>query len=405
MSNVEHPARASMDAMLAAYQDPHALYDQARAQDGVSFDPVRDCWLVTSHQALRAVLEDRRFTSTPSFAGARRPRPTTRSFLQASVEKQIMFSDGPDQQSVQRVVLREVSRKMSELEDAIQDLASSLLQPLRSKGAFDLVADFALPYSLETVCRLFGLDVTDRDRLSKLARWSSSLGDLASGYLDIQTRDIGSFGDFFREQVALRRAVPSDDLIGAFLTAETFDEEEALIVNCMAVFAAGRITTQKLIGDGVAILLPAWESWKEVISERPGAGRRLTEEMLRFVTPTRYIVRHATEDVDLSPEYGENHRISRGQRIVLFLEAANRDPVPFPSPHELDWERRPNPHLAFGHGPHRCPGASMARIEIQIALEALFSTFETLRPSPAAAPAWDPNPNLGGYRSYPCIGS
>jgi cytochrome P450 len=65
--------------------------------------------------------------------------------------------------------------------------------------------------------------------------------------------------------------------------------------------------------------------------------------------------------------------------------------------------RQPNPHLAFGHGPHRCPGASIARAEIQIALETLLAAFETLRPNPSAPPTYDPNPNLGGFHSYPCL--
>jgi pimeloyl-[acyl-carrier protein] synthase len=171
----------------------------------------------------------------------------------------------------------------------------------------------------------------------------------------------------------------------------------------MAAFAAGRVTTQKLIGDGVPMLFPEWGTWREMVAANPGVSRRLTEELLRMVTPTRYLGRHATEDVDLSGEWGSGHLIRTGQRVVLFLEAANRDPARFPDPHQLEWERQPNPHLAFGHGAHRCPGASIARAEIQIALETLLATFETLGPNPSAPPVWDPNPNLGGYRSFPCL--
>jgi cytochrome P450 len=132
-------------------------------------------------------------------------------------------------------------------------------------------------------------------------------------------------------------------------------------------------------------------------------SRRLTEELLRLVTPTRYLARQATEDVDLSGELGPGHRIRRGEKVFLFLEAANRDPRRFVDPHVLQEERQPNPHVAFGHGPHRCPGASIARVEIQIALETMFSVFTELRPDPSAAPSWDPNPNLGGYDSYRCL--
>lgn len=392
-----------MAALRGAYQEPHALYDRARARDGVAFDPLGNCWLVTGHRAVRSILEDRRFTSDLRFAGGGKARPARRSFIQEVVEKNIIFSDGAEQQDVQRVILQESSRKMQALSGWIRELAAGLLQPLRPRGEFDLVADFALPYALQTVCKVFGIPPDDPGRLAELARWSSTMADLTSGYLNIRVQEITMFADSFRELVAVRKAAPADDLIGAFLSAGTFGEEDDLVINCMGAFAAGRVTTQKLIGDGVPMLFPEWGTWRERVAANPGTSRRLAEELLRIVTPTRYLGRHATEDVDLSDEWGPGHLIRSGQRVVLFLEAANRDPARFPDPHDLRWERQPNPHLAFGHGPHRCPGASIARLEIQIALEALLATFETLRPNPSAPPVWDPNPNLGGYSSYPCL--
>lgn len=392
-----------MAALLGAYRDPHGLYDLGRAGDEVAFDAAANCWLVTGHRAVRSILEDRRFTSDLRVARGARATPARRSFIQDAVEKQIIFSDGADQQGAQRVILQESSRKMQELSGWIRELAAGLLQPLRARGELDLVGDFALPYALQTVCRVFGIPVDGPARVAELASWSSTVADLTSGYLNIRMQEITLFGGFFRELVAERRASPSDDLVSSFLRAGTFEEDEDLVVNCMAAFAAGRVTTQKLIGDGVPMLLPEWAAWRERVSANPGATRRLAEELLRMVTPTRYLGRHATEDVELPGEWGSGHRIRAGQRVVLFLEAANRDPARFPDPHELTWERQPNPHLAFGHGAHRCPGASIARAEIQIALETLLATFETLRPDPSAPPDWDPNPNLGGFRSYPCL--
>lgn len=403
MSNLDHPARPTLAALQGAYQAPHALYDRARAQDGIAFDPLGNCWLVTDHRAVRSILEDRRFTSDLRFSSGGRPRPARRPFIQEVVEKQIIFSDGADHQSAQRVILQASSRKMQELSGWIRELAAGLLQPLPARGEFDLVEDFALPYALQTICRVFSIPVDDPGRVADLARWSSTVADLTSGYLNIRMQEITLFGDYFRELVALRRASPADDLVSSFLSAGTFEEDEDLVINCMAAFAAGRVTTQKLISDGVPMLFPEWAAWREMVAANPGMTRRLTEELLRMVTPTRYLGRHATEDVDLSGEWGPGHLIRTGQRVVLFLEAANRDPARFPDPHQLKWERQPNPHVAFGHGPHRCPGASIARVEIQTALEALLATFETLGPNPSAPPVWDPNPNLGGYRSYPCL--
>ncbi|WP_420124965.1 cytochrome P450 [Longimicrobium sp.] len=403
MSSLDTPDRPTMAAMLGAYQAPHALYDRARAGDGVAFDPAGNCWLVTDHRAVRSILEDRRFTSDLRFASGGKARPGRRLFIQDVVEKQIVLSDGAEQHGAQRVILQESSRKMQELSGWIRELAAGLLEPLRPRGAFDLVGDFSLPYALQTVCRVFGIPVDDPVRVAELASWSSTMADLTSGYLNIRIQEITLFGEYFRKLVAARRASPSDDLVSSFLTAGTFAQDEDLVINCMAAFAAGRVTSQKLIGDGVPMLFAEWATWRQMVAETPGVSRRLTEELLRMITPTRYVGRHAIEDVDLSGEWGAGHVIRAGQRVILFLEAANRDPARFPDPHELKWERQPNPHVAFGHGPHRCPGASIARAEIQIALETLLATFETLGPNPSAPPVWDPNPNLGGYRSYPCL--
>jgi cytochrome P450 len=208
-----------MAALLGAYQAPHELYDRARARDGVAFDPLGNCWLVTDHRAVRSILEDRRFTSDLRFASGGRARPARRSWIQDAVEKQIVFLDGAEQQSAQRVILQESSRKMQALSGSIRELAQRLLEPLRPRGELDLVGDFALPYALETVCRVFGIPLDDRGRLAELARWSSTFADLTSGYLNIRLQEVTLFGDFFREMVAARRSAPSDDLVSSWSTA------------------------------------------------------------------------------------------------------------------------------------------------------------------------------------------
>lgn len=121
-----------------------------------------------------------------------------------------------------------------------------------------------------------------------------------------------------------------------------------------------------------------------------------------MVTPTRYLMREASEDVDLSPLFPGNHLIHRGQRMLLFLEAADYDPAIFSQPEQFTPHRRPNKHVAFGYGPHQCPGATLARVEIQIALEEMLA-LPGLCPKPGTCPVWNPNPNLGGFTSNPVV--
>src|SRR5687768_15062132 len=242
MSSLDNPDRPSMAAMLGAYRAPHALYDEARARDGLAFDPLGNCWLVTDHRAVRSILEDRRFTSDLRFASGARARPARRSFIQDAVENQIIFSDGPEHHGAQRVILQESSRKMQELSGWLRELAAGLVQPLRPRGEFDLVADFAMPYTLRTVCRVFGIPMDDSGRVAELANWSSTMADLTSGYLNVRIQEVTLLGDYFRELVVARRSSPSDDLVSSFLSAGTFERDEDLVINCMGAFAAGRVT-------------------------------------------------------------------------------------------------------------------------------------------------------------------
>jgi cytochrome P450 len=394
---------AGLAALVASYQRPHELYDLARSRGGVAFDPSSKCWLVTDHSAARAILGDPQFSSELKERRPSGSRPGTISFLQAAIERQILFSDGDEHLHVQRAILHETATRSRELSGTLERLAEELVAPLVSRGELDLVTDFALPYALRTSCMVMGIPTDDPYQLSRLAEWSSTYADVTSGHLSARVDHITKLGDYFRSLVAHRKAVALDDVIAVLLRDRVFSDEQDLVVNCMVVFSAGRVTTQKLLGDGIAHLLPHWEQWRALAGGDPGICRRLTEELLRFVTPTRYLARRATCDVAIALERGSTVRIAAGEKVIVFLEAANRDPATFPDPHELHADRHPNPHLAFGHGSHRCPGASVARLEIQVALRVLFDRFATLRPHPARARVWDPNPNLGGLTSCPCL--
>ncbi|HYW09647.1 MAG TPA: cytochrome P450, partial [Longimicrobium sp.] len=344
-----------------------------------------------------------RFVSDVALAIPEAGRNARPSFITEAIRRQIIFVDGPKQARVQRAVLVELARRSDALTAPLQAAALRLAERARDARRVDLVRDFAVPFSMEAITLIMGLPVARPGELDQLERWSTSYANMTSGYLRVKIDDVARLGDWFRAQVAARGGTPSDDLVGAFMRDGTLDDEEDVVIQCMMAFAAGRVTTQKLLGDGLPLLLPEWGGWRALVRAQPAAARRLADELLRVVTPTRYVVRYAVEDAELSGDGLDGTRIRRGEKVVLFLQAANRDGEAFPAPHALEGNRQPNPHVAFGFGAHRCPGASVARIEIQAALQALLETLGELRPHPSLTLAWDPNPNLGGYASYPCL--
>jgi len=389
--------------LVEAYTDPHGLYDTLRERSPVSFDPAARCWVVTGQEPVRKILGDPRFVSDAALAVPGMRRSPRRTFASDAIQKQIIFVDGAKQARVQRAVLTELARRGDALGPPLRACAAALAQQAHARGDFDLVADFAVPFTMQAVSLILGIPVGTPEEMSRLERWSNAYADITSGYLHAKMDDVVQLGEFIRMHVAARGGTPSDDLIGAFMRDGGLDDEDDLVIQCMGVYAAGRVTTQKLLANGLPLLLPQWSAWRELVRATPSALRRLVEELLRLVTPTRYVVRYAAEDVEMAGGPAGDVRVKRGERVVLSLEAANRDGGAFACPHSLRADRQPNPHVAFGFGPHRCPGASVARIEIAVALQALLETLAELRPHPSQPPAWDPNPNIGGYASYRCL--
>ncbi len=403
----------ALQRLVEEYQAPHDLYDRLRERGKIVFDAASRCWMVTGQEQVRTILADSRFVSDMTLAIPDVRRSRRRTFASDAIQRQIIFLDGAKQASAHRAVLTELARRSDVLVTPLRTCANALAERARAQGDVDLVRDFAAPFTLQAISLILGTPAGSPEEMGRLERWSTAYADITSGYLHAKMEDVAQLGAYFRTHVAARGGTPSNDLIGAFLRDGGLDDEDDVVIQCMAAFAAGRVTTQKLLANGIPLLIPAWSEWRELVQSSPAVVRRLVEELLRLVTPTRYVVRYATDavqitDVQIAHASGADDsaadiRIGRGERVVLILEAANRDGDVFPAAHALDVARRPNPHVTFGVGPHVCPGASIARIEIAIALEALLETLSEIRSHPSQPPAWDPNPNIGGYTSYRCL--
>lgn len=406
MSGTLDAVRFGFSALVRGHKDPHALYAALRQHDSIFYDDISECWLVTGHAPLCEIAADSRFASDVKFESAAALPEGEASFLRAAVEKGVIFSEGEAHRKVQNVILRVLTRIGKEAPSYIEATVRRLLARVMDQPRFDLVSDFAAPLSLLVIAQALGIPIEDEEQLWRAAAWSDAHGDVVSGYLRVDLQDIGRLGDFFRRLVEARRGLapedPARDLLSAFLAErDAFDSDEELIINGMMIFGAGRVTTRKVLGNGLPLLLPRWAQARHELSEDPSFARRATEELLRMVTPTRYLLRVAREDVDLSARFPGDHLIYEGEKLILFLEAANRDPAVFDNPDVFDPGRTPNRHLSFGFGPHYCPGAKLARLEIQIAIELLLELFPTLCAESLDAPTWNPNPNLGGYASFP----
>jgi hypothetical protein len=176
---------------------------------------------------------------------------------------------------------------------------------------------------------------------------------------------------YLAELVAAKRAHPTDDVLSDLIDGDLTDEE--LRGMSLLLLAAGLDTTANTIALGTFALLrnPAQLA---ALRADPGLADGAVEELLRYLSVAKTLLRTALEDVELA-----GRTIEAGTTVVLSYHTANRDPERFPRPHVLDLRRRDGGHLAFGHGVHLCLGQQLARVELRVALPALLTRLPTLR--------------------------
>ena len=182
---------------------------------------------------------------------------------------------------------------------------------------------------------------------------------------------------YLQHLVATHRHTPADDLVGVLVTASDDDErlnEQELLSSLFQLIVAGTDTTTSLIGNGVVALLDNPDQLR-LLAEKPERMPAAIEEFIRYSAP----VPHATFRVSTEPVELDGVVVPAGKQVLVCLGGANHDPHAFDDPEVLDVSRPPTSHLGFGHGPHFCLGAPLARLEARIAFTALLGRFPHLR--------------------------
>jgi cytochrome P450 len=201
---------------------------------------------------------------------------------------------------------------------------------------------------------------------------------------------------FLDHVLALRRDVPTDDLLSALLSVEADGDRIStveVVDLVLLLLVAGHETTVNLIGNGVLALLQAPDQL-ELLRRSPDLVPGAVDELLRFDSPVQMTQRIATETLDIG-----GHSVQEGDEIVLVLGAANRDPSIFDDPDRLRLHRDSRRHVAFGGGIHHCLGAMLARMEAQVVISQLLRRFTQIEL--AGSPVRRPTFTLRGLQSLP----
>ncbi|MEU3520610.1 cytochrome P450 [Streptomyces sp. NPDC006654] len=329
-------------------------------------------WLVTRHEDAQRLARDPRLSVEAQHAGpALQERMGTFAFRFAdSLPRTMLVTDPPGHTRLRRIVAKEFTpRRVAGLGPYTYGTVRELLAALPSDEPVDLVPALAEQLPTRVICRLLGLDDEEAARLRPLVASLTELpvdAEVAAG-VEKARREMW---DFLSDMVQVKRRRPDDALLSALISAH--DEDGALTdveLTSMAglLFAGGAETTTQMIGSGLLLLLRHAEQWARLVTS-PDLVPTAVDELLRFESPvTLGLIRFAAEDVPLG-----DVTIPRGDLVFVGVASANHDPDRFPRPEQPDVARRDNPHLTFGHGPHYCLGASLARLELQAVLSVLL---------------------------------
>jgi len=321
------------------------------------------------------------------------------AFLEAS-RHSMLLADPPVHTRLRRLVARSFTpRQVERLRPAVHELVDVLLDDLLARGDVEFMADFALPLPMAVIGELVGVPFDDRSDLQPHVRAAARGIEplLADEEISAALAAIAHLGSYFEALLAERRRHPRDDLLSALAEKGDSDDTlspEEIVATAILLFAAGFETTTNLLGNGLLALLTHPDQladWRAHPEISPSA----VEELLRFDSPVQFNIRCALEPADLLGE-----PLVRGDRIIVLQGAANRDPARFEQPDELDLRRDNNVPLSFGWGIHHCLGAALARMEGEIAFNALLKRLGRIERRTDQA-HWRPGFTLRGLLELP----
>ena len=397
----EASALTSVDISKPEFKaNPYSFYARLRAEHPVFPVKLPDgqtAWLITRYEDALSALKDKRFSKDKVNAGQKQPWTPA---LFKPLSRNMLDLDDPDHARLRGLVHKVFTTKMVDnMRQRVESLTEELLDAVQPRGSMDLVREYALPLPTSIIAQILGVPSSAQH---KFHRWSSAIVSSQSskwGAVWAMPHAI-AFLRYIRKLIRLRRDNPQDDLTSALAQAEEAGDklnEDELLSMIFLLLVAGHETTVNLIANGTLALL-RYPEQMEKLRRDPSLVESAVEELLRFEGPVETATeRYALEDVLIS-----GATIPRGGLVYVVLASANRDERQFDNPDTLDITRQNNRHLAFGQGIHYCLGAPLARLEAQIAINALLRRFPFLQlAKPATDIRWKKGLVLRGLESLP----
>ncbi|MEN9505266.1 MAG: hypothetical protein RI958_1192 [Actinomycetota bacterium] len=387
--------------------DPYPFYDRLRRDEPVHVSPLGYTVLSRYDDVARALrgaefARDIEANTPPPTdpVRLRRREQLRRRREEGRGAKTILNLDPPDHTRLRRLVtLAFTPSAIERLRPRIQQLVDEALDRAADSGSIELVDELAFPVPFQVISDLLDLPT---DRSDEVRDWSqhltASLEPTATEEtLDLADQASARMGEYLGELIEHRRSHLGDDLLSALVMVEEAGDRLStveLISFVTLLYVAGHETTVNLIGNGTLALLRHPDELRRWAAD-PSLTVNAVDELLRYDGPVQQTVRVPTESVRF-----DEVTVPAGSMVMTLLGAANHDPEVFDDPHTLRLDR-PNAsrHLGFAAGIHYCLGASLAKLEAQIAIGSLVRRFPDMHL--AGTPTWRDRLTIRGVDHLP----
>ncbi|PIC63884.1 cytochrome P450 [Sporosarcina sp. P13] len=345
------------------FNNIHSWFARNRGDNPVQFDSIRNVWNVFQYRDVEAILKDHKNYSMVKSYEARTPF------------RSLLNMDPPDHTKMRRLVSKPFSPRVIEaLEPKIKKVSNRLVKEFASFEEVDIMNDYAYPLTITMLTELLGVPAKDKEIFKVWAdsTIASPKDDSEEAYkktTDKITEMLVKVDEYLLGVIAERRKDPQEDLISNLIISEIDGEllsDQEILEFSALLLQAGFGTTARLISNAVRCIIET-PGLQQQLRNDPSLLPAAIEEIMRLYSSIYQTIRYAKVDMVI-----QGQQIKAGEELSLWIASANRDELQYENPDVYNMERGPNHHIAFGKGVHFCLGASLARLEVKIALETLF---------------------------------
>ena len=383
------------------FDDPYAQFARLREADPVHAT-LDGNWMLFRYDDCFRVLRDHSLSvDDRNIADSTKQQQFEDMGIEDRGVRSMLGLDPPDHDRLRRLVSKAFTpRSIEALRPRVQVLVDEALDRMGEAGRTDLIADLAFPLPFQVISEMLGMPESD---VIQIRDWSGhmvkTLDPIVSDDEFIAARDASiQMEAYLQEVIAWKRANPADDMMSALIAAEEDGDRlssDELAAQVVLLFIAGHETTVNLIGNGTRALLRQRDQWERLHAD-PDLIKAGIDELLRFDPPVQISRRIALVDLEI-----DGRQIAAGKFMATMLASANRDPARWGADADrLDLTRDAGQHLSFGSGVHYCLGASLAKLEGQVAIGSFNRRFTDAQLESDTA-TWNGRINLRGLAELP----